>query len=186
MCCFVRITCLRGHWVWPCSPQTLVSLTVTVLSFRVSFLSPGVSQHDSCSLQEHSHAKISCSALSFPLALCLKEGVSRHVHTLILSFTKLENKFSTWLGRTTLFSYFFKCLRLRPPTHLEKLTERLTDSSAQDWFWGGEKSHFNLQSSSRSGFTKVQQDLSLVSGCLYFWFMMKCHFQKPIIMHHPE
>ncbi len=74
-------------------PQTLVSLTITALSFRVSFLSSGVSQHDSCSLQEQSHAKISYSALSFPLALCLK-GVSRHIHTLNLSFTKLENNIS--------------------------------------------------------------------------------------------
>lgn len=88
-------------------PQTLVSLTITALSFRVSFLSPGVSQHDSCSLQEQSHAKLPCSALSFPLALCLKEGVSRHIHTLNLSFTKLENNFSMWLGQSALFSSFF-------------------------------------------------------------------------------
>lgn len=102
-------------------PQTLVSLTITALTFRVSFLSSGVSQHDSCSLQEHSHAKISYSALSFPLALCLNEGVSRHIHTLNLSFTKLENYFSMWLGHSALFSSFFLCLMLRLPTHLAKL-----------------------------------------------------------------
>lgn len=87
---------------------------------------------------------------SFFYSCSLSQRGSQQTHSHIQSFTNLENNFSKWLGHSALFSYsFFKYFRLRPPTHLEKLTEHLTDSNAQDWFFRGcEKSHFNLQSSS--------------------------------------
>lgn len=166
-------------------PQTLISLTITTLSFRVSFLSPGVSQHDSCSLQEQSHAKLSCSALSFPLALCLKEGVSRHIHTLNLSFTKLENYFRMWLGHSAQFSSCFNVLGLG-----RQHTWRNWQSI---WQTAMHKIGFEVVKRSmlicnqvviQNGFPKVQQDLSLVSGRLYFWFhdevsLSETHYNTP-------
>lgn len=145
MCCFVRITCLRGHWVWPCGPHTLVSLTITALSLRVSFLSPGVSQHDSCSLQEQSHAK-SPAALFIFLYLSVSNRVSRHIQTLNLSFTKLETNFSMWFGVQPYSATFLDVFRLRPPTHWRNW-QNVWQIAMHKWFCVRENSRVNLQSS---------------------------------------